>query len=112
MPILAERVKVLSGFDPRFRENVPNGVDAELQRLYYETANGYHAPNMAALLTYVPISQVMFGTDYPYLTVTQNVEGLARTVKGSKLRAIQSANALKLFPKFASKKAYKAAMKA
>jgi predicted TIM-barrel fold metal-dependent hydrolase len=112
VPILAERVKVLSGFDPRFRENVPNGVDAELQRLYYETANGYHAPNMAALLAYVPISQVMFGTDYPYLTVTQNVEGLACTVKGSKLRAIQSANALKLFPRYTSKKAYKAAMTA
>jgi predicted TIM-barrel fold metal-dependent hydrolase len=104
VPILAERVKVLSQFDPRFKQNVPNGVDAELQRLYYETANGYHAPNMAALLKYVPVSQVMFGTDYPYLTVTQNAEGLPKNVKGAALKAIQSGNAYKMFPKYAPKK--------
>jgi hypothetical protein len=39
--------------------------------------------------------------------VTQNVDGLARTVKGSKLRAIQSGNALRLFPNYAGKKASK-----
>lgn len=101
VPILAHRVAALSGFDPRFKENVPNGVDAELTRLYYETANGYHAPNMAALLAYVPVSQVLFGTDYPYLTIAMNVEGLAKTVSGETLAAIQSKNALRLFPKYA-----------
>ena len=100
VPILAHRVAQLSGFDPRFKQNVPNGVDAELKRLYYETANGFHAPNMAALLAYVPAAQVLFGTDYPYLTVAANVEGLAKTVSGADLAAIQSGNALKMFPKY------------
>ena len=100
VPILAQRVAVLSHFDPRFKENVPNGVDAELKRLYYETANGYHAPNMAALLAYVPVSQVLFGTDYPYLTVAMNVEGLAKNVTGETLAAIQSGNALRMFPTY------------
>jgi len=57
---------------------------------------------MAALLAYVPISQVMFGTDYPYLTVADNVEGLAEVVSGADLEAIQCGNALRLFPQFAS----------
>jgi hypothetical protein len=43
-----------------------------------ETANAAHAPNMAALLKYVPISQVLFGTDYPYVSVTENVSDLGK----------------------------------
>jgi len=105
VPILAERVAVLGRFDQKLKQNAPDGVGAELTRLYYETANGYHAPNMAALLKFVKPSQVLFGTDYPYLTVAQNAEGLAANVKGATLKAIQSGNALKMFPKYAAKKA-------
>jgi predicted TIM-barrel fold metal-dependent hydrolase len=83
------------------KEAAPDGIDAELTRLHYETANGYHAPNMAALLAYVPVSQVMFGTDYPYVTVGENVEGLAEAVSGADLEAIRSGNALRMFPHFA-----------
>jgi 6-methylsalicylate decarboxylase len=100
VPILAHRVATLAASDARFKQNVPNGVDAELKRLHYETANGFHAPNMAALLAYVPPSQVLFGTDYPYLTVAQNCDGLEKSVQGETLAAIQSGNALKMFPKY------------
>ena len=56
---------------------------------------------MAALLAYIPVSQVMFGTDYPYVTVGENVEGLAEVVSGLDLEAIRSGNALRMFPHFA-----------
>ena len=72
-----------------------------MTRLYYETANGYHAPNMAALLAYVPITQILFGTDYPYLTVADNAVGLAKAVTGADLQAIQCGNAHRLFPRLA-----------
>lgn len=102
VPVIARRTAELAQHSPRLKEIAPDGIDAELTRLYYETANGYHAPNMAALLAYVPVSQVMFGTDYPYLMVGTNVEGLAEAVTGEDLAAIQSGNALRLFPQFSS----------
>lgn len=102
VPVIACRTGALSQHSPRVKEIAPNGIDYELTRLYYETANGYHAPNMAALLAYVPISQVMFGTDYPYLTVGENADGLAKYVSGEDLEAIRSGNALRLFPQFAT----------
>ncbi len=102
VPVIACRTGALARNLPRLKEIAPNGIDHELTRLHYETANGYHAPNMAALLSYVPVSQVMFGTDYPYLSVGQNVEGLAKSVSGADLEAIQSGNALKMFPHFAA----------
>ncbi len=99
-PVIARRAATLGQHAPHLQEAAPDGVDAELTRLYYETANGFHAPNMAALLAYVPVAQVMFGTDYPYVSVGENVEGLAKVVSGADLEAIQSGNALRLFPQF------------
>ena len=103
VPVIAQRTGQLSQHSPRVKEIAPNGIDYELTRLYYETANGFHAPNMAALLAYVPISQVLFGTDYPYLTVAANVEGLAKNVSGADLKAIQCGNALRMFPRLAAR---------
>jgi len=102
VPVVARRTATLAQHSPKLKEIAPKGIDFELQRLYYEVANGYHAPNMAALLTYVPVSQVMFGTDYPYVTVAENAEGLAEVVSGADLEAIRSGNALRLFPQLAS----------
>ncbi len=100
VPVIACRTAALSYLSPRVKEIAPNGIDHELTRLHYETANGFHAPNMAALLAYVPITQVMFGTDYPYLSVGENVDGLAEVVSGADLEAIRSGNALRMFPQF------------
>jgi len=102
VPVIARRTGQLSQHSPRVKEIAPNGIDFELTRLYYETANGFHAPNMAALMAYVPISQIMFGTDYPYLTVAANVDGLAEVISGADLEAIRTGNALRLFPQFAA----------
>jgi predicted TIM-barrel fold metal-dependent hydrolase len=43
----------------------------------------------------------MFGTDYPYVTVRENVEGLAKVISGAELEAIRSGNALRMFPHYA-----------
>ena len=102
VPVIARRTAELAQHSPRLKEVAPNGIDFELTRLYYETANGFHAPNMAALMAYVPGSQIMFGTDYPYLTVAANVDGLAEVISGADLEAIRTGNALRLFPQFAA----------
>jgi predicted TIM-barrel fold metal-dependent hydrolase len=99
--ILAERIKALQPVtSPQFVKVVPRGIDYELQRLYYDTANAGHKPNMAALLAYVPSTQVLFGTDYPYLTVGQNAASLrAYGLSGADLQAIEAGNAMRIIPR-------------
>ncbi len=106
VPILAERVKTLGGNFPSVKKAAPKGIDYELNRLHYETANAAHKPNMSALLAYIPTSQVMFGTDYPYLTVGENAEALRRFgLAPADLQAIETGNAIRLMPRL---KAYSA----
>jgi predicted TIM-barrel fold metal-dependent hydrolase len=52
---------------------------------------------MAALLKYVPISQVLFGTDYPFVSVTENVSDLSKIeLAANDLKAIETDNAVRL----------------
>ncbi len=46
--------------------HAPPGALAELHRIYYDTAAAATAPPMGALRQVVPVSQILFGTDYPY----------------------------------------------
>lgn len=34
------------------------------------------APSMAALMAMAPVSQIVFGSDYPYFSLEENVAGL------------------------------------
>ncbi len=80
----------------------PQGVMHELTRLHYDTANAYFAPTMAALLKFVSVSQVLFGSDYPYYTLEQNVGGLADIpLTQTERLAIDHGNAARLMPRFA-----------
>ncbi len=48
--------------------HAPPGAIEQLNRFYYDTAAAATAPPMLALRQVVPISQIVFGTDYPYGT--------------------------------------------
>jgi predicted TIM-barrel fold metal-dependent hydrolase len=77
----------------------PNGIDAEFRRLYYETANANSPPTMAALLKYVPIGQVMFGSDHPYVSDADNMADLKSCGLGpAEMKAILYENAERLVP--------------
>jgi predicted TIM-barrel fold metal-dependent hydrolase len=72
---------------------------AIVQKHYYEVAQGNTSGQLAALLKMVPISQVMFGSDYPYRDAKEAVDGLvAYKFSGADQRAIDNGNAMKLFP--------------
>jgi len=97
VPLLAGRVNSLTKIQKTGADTLPDGIDFELKRLHYETANAAYAPNMAALLKYVPISQVLFGTDYPYVSVTENVSDLGKVgLSAADLKAVERDNAMRL----------------
>ncbi len=77
LPTLAGRIRENAKFLVKDLDAVaPRGIDHELQRLYYETANAAFAPTMAALLAYVPLPQLIFGSDFPYVGVGTNLTNL------------------------------------
>jgi predicted TIM-barrel fold metal-dependent hydrolase len=103
VPVLAGRIANSAKARKDLAEFAPEGVDAELKRLHYDTANAAYAPTMAALLALVPASQVLFGSDYPYLTIGQNLDGFgALGLSPAQRRAIDRENAARLMPRWAA----------
>ena len=101
LPALAGRIEELTKDEKDRSERIPNGIEYELKKFFYEIANAYHPPTFAALRALAPESHILFGTDYPYVSIAAHVDGLANVVSSSAtLRAIERDNALALFPRF------------
>ena len=79
--------------------HLPNGPLPEFKRFFYELAQGNTPGQIAALLKMVSISQVMYGTDFPFRDGAEVNQGIAEWgFKADELRAIERENALKLLP--------------
>lgn len=101
VPVMAGRIQ--DRLSKEVLAKIPKGVLYELQKLYYEVAHATYAWPMAALTKFVPSSQILFGSDYPFEEVETTVEhipdaGLSNEV----LRAIYRTNAETLFPRLKS----------
>ena len=96
-PFLAERLTRLPLANPLLASRVPKGVLHELQRFHYDVAQAAHPMALASLLRLAPISQVLFGTDFPFRTSADHVQGLAAYgFTSSDRRAIERDNARRL----------------
>jgi predicted TIM-barrel fold metal-dependent hydrolase len=81
----------------------PEGIEAMLQSMYFDTANATYAPTFNALAAAIPISQIMFGTDYPYVTGKQNIAPLLTDgLSPADLIAVERGNAMRLMPRLKS----------
>jgi predicted TIM-barrel fold metal-dependent hydrolase len=99
IPMMAGRINSFYANNPKRADFAPDGILEELRKLNYDTANAAFGPNMAALLKLVPVSQITYGTDYPYFTLDQ-IEALRQLgLSESDLRAIGSGNAIRLIPR-------------
>jgi predicted TIM-barrel fold metal-dependent hydrolase len=102
IPMLSGRIDQLTKGEKDRAERLPRGLEYELKKFYYETANAYHPATFAALETFAAGDHILFGTDYPYVSAATNAGGLAKAARSpAQLGAIESANAAKLFPRFA-----------
>lgn len=107
MPFLAERFTRYPGLDrglglnKGIAEKVPGGIEPMLKKFYYDIAQAAHPMAMSALLNLVPLSQVLFGTDFPFRTSADHVKGMAASgLTETQSQAIRRLNAVRLFPRF------------
>src|SRR5207247_11205563 len=73
LPFLTERFVRLPQINKSLAARVPNGVEAELKRFYYDTAQAAHPYALASLTRLIPVSQIVFGTDFPYRSEERRV---------------------------------------
>ena len=99
MPFLNERMVNLAK-TPQYVKQLPNGFLPEAAKFYYDTAQASNAAAMSALKKVVPVSQIVFGTDYPFRTSLEHVDNLKScgVFNAAELRAIERENPLKLLP--------------
>jgi predicted TIM-barrel fold metal-dependent hydrolase len=101
LPYLAGRIVNLANGSVKDIQTVaPGGIEAMMKRMYYDTANATFPATMAALLREIPTSQIMFGTDYPYITGKENIGPLdADHLSAADLTAIAHGTAERMFPR-------------
>ena len=103
LPFLTERLLRAPIIDPKLVARVPNGVMHELKRFYYDTAWSAHPGALASLMKLVNVSQVLFGSGYPYRTGEDHVKGIIDYgFSQSDLDAIGPGNAQRLMPQWKS----------
>jgi predicted TIM-barrel fold metal-dependent hydrolase len=99
IPMMAGRIAAFYDRNPKTQEFAPNGVMAELAKLHYDTANATSVPTMTALLKLVPVSQVTYGTDYPYFALSQNKDLQKLGLSAADVAAVENGNATRLIPR-------------
>jgi predicted TIM-barrel fold metal-dependent hydrolase len=99
IPMLAGRINAFYANNPKRPEFAPDGIEAELARLHYDTANAAFPATMSALMTIVPASQITFGSDYPYFRLDQMNSLNQMKLSEADLKAIESGNATRLVPR-------------
>jgi 6-methylsalicylate decarboxylase len=100
-PFLAERLIRAPEMRKEIAPAVPNGVMAELHRFHYDVAQVAHPMALSALTRFVPISQILWGTDFPFRFGWEYVKGLGEFgFSPDDLRAIERENALRLMPRW------------
>ena len=84
-------------------QKLPNGVMAELQKFYYDTAQAFNPYTLPSFKKMVPINHILFGTDFPLGGGSAAVVAKGLLDNGSfsaaELRAIERDNALALLPR-------------
>lgn len=99
LPFLSGRI-AHSGSNRPFLSRVPKGIDYELRKLHYDVALAAFKPSLAALFAYVPISQVLLGSDYPFSSIGLSIKGLEEAgLPPESLDAVYGLNAARLMPR-------------
>ncbi len=75
-------------------------VEKELHRFHYDTAQVANSVALGALSKLVPVSQIVYGTDFPYRTAADHTKGLTAFFNAEDLKKVDRDNALRLLPRW------------
>jgi predicted TIM-barrel fold metal-dependent hydrolase len=99
VPFIVERLTRIPETNKELAPTVPNGVMAELERFYYDTAQASHPAALAALTRIFPVSHLLWGSDFPFRRGEEYVRQQHEYgFSESDLRRIGRKNALTLLP--------------
>jgi len=85
-----------------FQTIAPDGYRAELARLNFDTAASANPIALGTLRAVVPVSQILFGSDFPYCRIAPTLAGLDDCgLSDAERTAIERDNALRLVPRLA-----------
>lgn len=87
---------------PRATLAMPKGALYELQKFYYDTSSAVNPAGVGALRKMVPLSQIVFGGDFPFVVSAEQVKLLneCHVFNAQELRAVYSENICRLLPKY------------
>jgi predicted TIM-barrel fold metal-dependent hydrolase len=78
MPFLAERFIRAHQFSKHdLKAKVPDGVLPALNKFYYDCAQAAHPYAMGSFTQSISLTQLLFGTDFPYRGADETAKGLA-----------------------------------
>ncbi|MGV0585267.1 amidohydrolase family protein [Mycobacteroides chelonae] len=104
-PFLASRVAGLCAFHTDC-DLTADEIIADFRTFYYETALSGFETNLVALENFVPVNQILFGTDFPAVSpsaaawYTRNVDAYFGH-RPDTLAAVMEGNARRMLPRFA-----------
>jgi predicted TIM-barrel fold metal-dependent hydrolase len=100
LPFLTMRLVNWARARQDLKPRLPDGPVAALKKFYYDTAQAAHPYALSSLLRLVSTSQVVFGTDFPFVSAAATAQGLKDFGFGSSdLAAIDRGNAAALLPR-------------
>ena len=102
MPSLAGRyLGAAASAESLARAAQPNSKLHHLRRFYYDTAGSANPVQMVSLKMIVPVSQIVFGTDFPFGQSAAIAQGLQKCgFTAEELRGIDRENAVRMLPKY------------
>jgi 6-methylsalicylate decarboxylase len=102
VPMLSGRIAAATKrLGDEFERLVPKGAEYEFKKLFYEVSNATSPASLAAVAGLVPPSQILFGTDYPFVPIEATIAGVDAFWAGASRDPVYRANAATLLPHLA-----------
>jgi predicted TIM-barrel fold metal-dependent hydrolase len=101
-PFLMQRFTYYFAARKDLQPRLPKGPAYYLEHFYYDTANAMTIHPLASLTKLVKPTQIVFGTDFPFLTARATAAGLREVglFNAVELQAIERGNAAELMPRY------------
>jgi predicted TIM-barrel fold metal-dependent hydrolase len=101
-PFLMQRFTYYFAARKDLQSRLPKGPAYYLERFYYDTANAMTIHPLASLTKLVKPTQILFGTDFPFLTARDTAAGLREVglFTPTELQEIERGNAAELMPRY------------